>query len=552
MEGNVVEKSPPLEGCRNGGVGSPVLKYSSHLTPFAKKLRAHMTLAEVLLWKKLSRCQLGVRFNRQKPIGKWVVDFYCKELRLAVEVDGASHNVKKSHDDKRQQELESLGIRFLRFWDCEIKNEIGSVIERIETWIKDNPPRPLATPPVEGNEKQPTPVCSYPSCGGDQNTVDQKSPPPEGCRNGGVGLKEIPSFGGVPERRGGSESIRRKGRSPIANPKSGSALVVVLWILIIIALIVSTFAFEMQLESKIIIMQRKRFKADQLALAGVELAKAMLAFKEEEHTADATGERLFYDDPWINQALNITYGVPVNFNEAFGDGTVKLHIDYEKGRRNIKTMTRDDWRLLFDQAGIPNTRWDMMLDCLDDWQDEGDLHMLNGAESDDPFYKKRGYECKNAPVDTVDELMLIKNWGEEVLYGTAPDEETKEPISGIVGLLTTWGDGKVNPNSASREVLNSLNIPESVIDAVLELRLGPDGKEGTDDDGLTARDLDAMGSDSAQFTLVPEYVAITSIGDVGGLQSKISCIFKLGEKEPVPLFWLEGKQEEKGVRPSKL
>jgi general secretion pathway protein K len=199
--------------------------------------------------------------------------------------------------------------------------------------------------------------------------------------------------------------------------------------------------------------------------------------------------------------------------------------------------------MLFEQAGIPNTQWSEMLDCLMDWQDENELHQLNGAESDDPFYKKRGYGCKNAPVDTVDELLLIKNWGEEVLYGTPPEIKTDSPINGIAEQLTTWGSGKINPNSASSEVLNSLTISDGMIDAILEIRLGPDGKAGTEDDGITEEDFTAMGLDGGIFTLKPEYVKVTSIGDVAGVKSQISCIFKLGDKEPVPLFWLEGNQE---------
>jgi len=316
--------------------------------------------------------------------------------------------------------------------------------------------------------------------------------------------------------------------------------VVVLWILIIISLIVSMFAFEMQLEAKVLTLQRKRFKADQLALAGIELGKAMLAFKPEA----GTPKDMVYEDPYLNEASKIAKGVPVDYSEDFGGGTMKLKIDYEKGRRNIRNMTRDDWRMLFEQAGIPNTRWDEMLDCLDDWQDEGDLHLLNGAESDDPFYRKRGYECKNAPVDTVDELLLIKNWGEEVLYGTPSDEKTDESITGIAKQLTTWGDGKINPNSASREVLNSLKIPADTIDAILEMRLGPDGKEGTVDDGISEADLASLGQDI--FSLSPDYVSVTAIGTVSNINSQISCIFafKLGEKQAVPLFWSEGKTSE--------
>jgi general secretion pathway protein K len=328
-------------------------------------------------------------------------------------------------------------------------------------------------------------------------------------------------------------------QSAIGNRKSGSALVVVLWIIMILALIVSAFAFEMQLEAKIITLQRKRFKADQLALAGVEMAKVMLAFKPEAGADKDT----VYEDPFLNEAAKIAKGIPVNYSQDFGNGTVKLRIDYEKGRLNINLMTQKQWNDLFMQAGIPNTRWDEMLGCLTDWRDENDLHQINGAESDDPFYKKRGYECKNADVDTVDELMLIKNWGEEILYGTPPDKKTDDPIVGIAKQLTRWGDGKINPNSASREVLNSLVTPD-VVDAILEMRLGPDGKEGTADDGISEADLASLGQDI--FNLSPDYVSVTAIGSVGDVQSQISCIFafKLGEKLAVPLFWTEGKTSE--------
>jgi len=323
--------------------------------------------------------------------------------------------------------------------------------------------------------------------------------------------------------------------------RRGSALIVVMWILVIVAMIVSSFAFEMQLESRIISAQRKRFKADQLALAGVEMAKAMLSVKKDANKPD---KETLSEDPYLNESAKLSEALPVEYREAFGDGEVTVKIDYEEGRLNVHTLSDEGWKLLFDQAGIPNTRWDAMLDCLKDWQDENDLHQLNGAESDDPFYKKRGYECKNAPVDTVDELLLIKNWGEEVLYGTPPGEEPDAPIAGIAKQLTTWGSGKINPNSASTQVLNGLNIPDSTIDAIQEMRLGPDGVAGTKDDGISAADFTAMGLSPDIFTLTPEYATVTAIGTVGGVQSKISCIFKLGEKEAVPLFWIEGKTTE--------
>ena len=321
--------------------------------------------------------------------------------------------------------------------------------------------------------------------------------------------------------------------------KRGAALIVVMWVLVIVSLIVSTFAFEMQLEARLISAQRKRFKADQLALAGVELAKAMLAFEEDP----LEGDDIIYDDPYLSEASKIAEGVPVRFVEEFGDGTITLHIDYEKGRQNIHKMSVEEWHELFDQAGVPHVEWDSLLGCLTDWEDEGDAHQLNGAEKDDPFYRQRGYEPKNAPVDTIDELLLIKNWTQEILYGNLDDEDAENPMSGIAGQLTTWGDGKINPNSASREVLNSLNISDQMVDTILDARLGLDGEEGTEDDGITQEDFAALGLSGDVFTLKPEYVTVITEGSVGGLVSTISSIFKLGEKESSPLFWLEGKGE---------
>jgi very-short-patch-repair endonuclease len=58
---------------------------------------------------------LGFDFDRQRPIGNYIVDFYCKELSLAIEIDGDTHIYRYDYDDERQIELEKLGVHFLRF-----------------------------------------------------------------------------------------------------------------------------------------------------------------------------------------------------------------------------------------------------------------------------------------------------------------------------------------------------------------------------------------------------------------------------------------------------
>ena len=102
-----------------------------------------MTLSEVLLWNELKQKKMiGYDFDRQRPINKYIVDFYCKDLRLALEIDGESHDHEDAvaDDQIRQQRLESLGVRFLRFDDEDIKKDINSVLEVIKEWIRENEP----------------------------------------------------------------------------------------------------------------------------------------------------------------------------------------------------------------------------------------------------------------------------------------------------------------------------------------------------------------------------------------------------------------------------
>ena len=125
----------------------PVIPYQSVTETFAKSLRKKMTLAEVLLWNHLKRRQLGVDFDRQKAIGRFVVDFFCKQLRLAVEVDGESHDDKQEKDQSRDNELMQAGIKVIRVWDYDVKHDMEAVVKTIAVAIEarwkemKNPPR---------------------------------------------------------------------------------------------------------------------------------------------------------------------------------------------------------------------------------------------------------------------------------------------------------------------------------------------------------------------------------------------------------------------------
>ena len=121
------------------GVVKMKIYYDKRLKNKSRKLRNNSTLAEILLWNELKgRKMLGYQFMRQKPIYKYIVDFYCSKLKLVIQIDGTSHYGKGEKDKKRQIELEELGLSFLRFDDLDIKFKMDTVISDIKKWIEDH------------------------------------------------------------------------------------------------------------------------------------------------------------------------------------------------------------------------------------------------------------------------------------------------------------------------------------------------------------------------------------------------------------------------------
>jgi very-short-patch-repair endonuclease len=87
----------------------------------------------------------GYQFLRQKPLNNYIVDFFCYELMLVIEIDGDSHDYRCKEDQRRQKRLESLGITFLRFSDVDVKRNMEGVLQSIEMRINElekHPPYP--------------------------------------------------------------------------------------------------------------------------------------------------------------------------------------------------------------------------------------------------------------------------------------------------------------------------------------------------------------------------------------------------------------------------
>ncbi|MCO5069465.1 MAG: type II secretion system protein GspK [Kiritimatiellae bacterium] len=343
-------------------------------------------------------------------------------------------------------------------------------------------------------------------------------------------------------------------RTRVQSSREGSVLIVALWTLMILALLISSMAYDMKIEAEIASYMRKKTKAQYLAQAGVEWAKVLMT--KPVNTGE-TGELEVGpdDDEAMMQLAHRFQNLGMGFSnqrKELGEGAFEVSLLPEPRRWNINVLatqaaTDEGARCileeLLDQAEIPPELYDELIDALLDWIDEDDLHRTNGAESDDPFYKDRGYKVKNGPLETVDELRMIKGWTDAIVYGGPSPNSGEPPLRGLAQKLTVWGDGKIDVNDAGdAELLAICDMDELVLEDIRRLRLGLDGQEGTLDDGI--RDLNqiaGMTPQIARWLTVRDtkFVRLVSMGEVQGVRSGIWAVLQVSGQSIVPVFWRE-------------
>ena len=100
----------------------------------ARTLRKNSTIHENIIWNLIRNRQLnGLKFVRQYPIGKYIVDFACRDKKIVIELDGGQHNNEFNiiYDEERTKYIESLGYKVFRFWNNEIDSNIEGVYEKL-------------------------------------------------------------------------------------------------------------------------------------------------------------------------------------------------------------------------------------------------------------------------------------------------------------------------------------------------------------------------------------------------------------------------------------
>jgi very-short-patch-repair endonuclease len=133
--------------------------YNKRLKQLARNLRNNSTKAEIKMWVELlsKRQMRGYQFLRQRSIGNFIADFFCKELKLVIEVDGITHHWEETIDKDIQKEnfLQRTGCHILRFDDKEVMNRLGVVYDVISDWIKEEEQKGSSPQPPSKGENSP-------------------------------------------------------------------------------------------------------------------------------------------------------------------------------------------------------------------------------------------------------------------------------------------------------------------------------------------------------------------------------------------------------------
>jgi general secretion pathway protein K len=343
--------------------------------------------------------------------------------------------------------------------------------------------------------------------------------------------------------------------------QEGSALILVLWVLGLLSMLVASFAFEAHIESRLTSFYRDRTKAEFLARSGLDVAELLVA-KSNGLSGAERDEAKAETDPWYDYALQLAKGGTVSFVHDLaeadaGVGLIRLSITPEPARRNVnklidQTVASDEtWERILDVGGIPEEMWPTLIDSFYDWTDQDGAPRPDGAETDD-YYGNLDppYRARNAPLDTIGELGLIKGFTPEILNGgtlsTGMFESDAVVLSGIADMLTTYGDGKVNINAASERVLQTLPgvAPEMAAYIVSERDTWVDetgaerrGFESTGDLVALVPDFPAEAVD--QLTTSSTEFRITSTGDLNGVLRSIWCIVRFNDDRFTVLRWRE-------------
>jgi general secretion pathway protein K len=285
--------------------------------------------------------------------------------------------------------------------------------------------------------------------------------------------------------------------------QNGFAVIIALIAITVLSILAAAFAYSMKVETKLAANANSEEQLLWLGRSGVEYARWILS----QQTAIAAEPFDSLNQKWaggpgsLAESNSVLAGISLD-NFPVGDGTVSLKIIDLERKANINTANTTEIQQALTLMGVDASDISVVSDSIQDWIDADDAPRVAGAESD--YYQglTPPYYAKNAPIDDLSELLLVRGiadhpeiyWGGSMTnhqgatfqhklgLGTAPGEEPDYPF-GLVDLFTAVSSGRININTADANVLQMIpGVDEATAESIIKYRSGPDGEDGTEDD----------------------------------------------------------------------
>ena len=268
--------------------------------------------------------------------------------------------------------------------------------------------------------------------------------------------------------------------------RDGFVLILVLWIVAILSFMV--LSFEANLRWRVKILERDKYeqRETELARSGIQIALGVLSYNPHpSYTLPS--------DRWKNSPY---------YHIKNGKELIQVDVADVESKLNVNKMDYRRWWNILRENGVAEEDAQFLVNAIFDFIDKDNLKRSNGAEEEQ--YRALGHHCKNGPLEDVRELLLIKGITRELYKKIAP-------------LFTTYGDGYINVNTASKEVLHFLFDGDDIpVNNILRARREKKGIKSMGD----LRDIIGKGIYSeyrASLSLSSSYFIITSYGKIEGV-----------------------------------
>jgi general secretion pathway protein K len=285
------------------------------------------------------------------------------------------------------------------------------------------------------------------------------------------------------------------------NSRNGMALIMVMIAIAVFSALAAALVFSMKVETKLARSAEDEQQLLWLGRSGVELARWVLSQHPPSEPYDSLNQIWAGGPGGPAETNSVLTSIDLS-HYAIGDGSVAVKIVDLERKANINTATTPELQQALTLMGVDADDISVVSDSVQDWIDADSAPRVAGAEDD--YYQglTPPYHAKNAPIDDLSELLLVKGVTPEMYYGTsssnspvsqqtqhpklgfgtAPGQEPDYPF-GLKDIFTAVSSGKININTADVNVLQIIpGMDTNSAAALIEQRAGPDGVDGTSDD----------------------------------------------------------------------